>query len=206
MTNKNPIRIAVYGSGIPKVDFAFTGDPPYFVFDFTGRINYYMKQDDVRAKNTYVCDFRPNIAVASIETTIEHIKTIIETIKSSTKEGTIIVDRMTDLINYVRYKDEENSLPRTSLIVKEIIDRLIDSRLDLIMLFGQKEILVKDKPSGYYKPDWIECINDMIDFKIHALPNEYRRFERTVYAYSIMEDPTVSYLKSIQNPHYVSET
>jgi hypothetical protein len=197
MTNKTPIRVAVYGKGLPKVNFALTGEPPYYHFDFVGRDFHIFKDKE----NVFVCDFNSTVYKRSLEATLDDIKQCIDITKRESQSGTIIIDRMTDLIRLIDYKDKERSqvfLPRTNLIIKETITRLMETNLDIIMLFGEKEIWVKDKPSGYYDPDWIEDIKHMIHFKIHALPNEYRQFDKMVYAYRIMDNPTISYLKSIR--------
>jgi len=195
MTNKPPIRVAVYGKGLPKVRFAFTGEPPIYIFSLQRR------QYDTTRNDIFVYDWKYSNSMGSIDKILFDFTEFIENFKQYVKSGTIIIDRMTDLIHFIDYKEKERSqvfLPRTSSIIKDIITQLISTNLDIVMLFGEKEIWVKDKPSGYYDPDWIEEIKYMIHFKIHALPNEYRQVNRLAYAYRIMDEPTISYLKSIQ--------
>ncbi|TRZ53704.1 MAG: hypothetical protein D4S01_00755, partial [Dehalococcoidia bacterium] len=92
---------------------------------------------------------------------ILYIEEIIKIIIKNSPDGTIIVDRMTDLINYVHSYEQE---PRATEIITKIIKRLKSVGPDVIFLFGERQY--SRKPDGY-----TNALDVLVDRIIYASDN-----------------------------------
>jgi hypothetical protein len=187
MTNKNPIRISVYGLGIPKVDFAFTGDPPFIVFNLTRRYDYYRRKE-----NTIVYNFDYNNDEYSHVGLADELKAFIKSITNEFKSGTIIVDRMTDLIRYVESHGEPLYL------IDAFKNSLFSTNLDVVMLFGEQDKwdYKTNQPTGIKIPDFPRDFYHIFDFIVHAPKDGELNLIKMTPEYQDIPNPTISYLKT----------
>jgi hypothetical protein len=176
----------VYGQRTPKLDFAFTGEPPFFVLSFVNRTRYYMDK-----QNTLVFeDFGQFIRNDTYEITIDKLNECIEYICNSHQSGTIIIDRMTDLIKTMLYRGDNFNF-------EDIVSILSSTKLDLVMLFGEKETwdCRTGKPTGIKIPDADRVFYYLCDFVIHAPATGELTIEKMIPEYREMRDITISTLK-----------
>ena len=104
---------------------------------------------------------------------------VIKIIIKNSPDGTIIVDRMTDLINYVHSYEQE---PRATDIITKIITLLKSVGPDVIFLFGERQY------SSIARDNWIVSQSIKPDGYTNALDV---CMDRIIYASDNSDQPLV---------------
>lgn len=189
--------IAIYGSGMPKVNLALTAESPIVVLNATRR-SYYQIVHNKESPHVEVLDelniYNQTMLNLSVDEYISELMDIANIIKSKPNYKTIIIDRMTDVIKYISTKNHCD----VYVFIRKFFDALKSTNLDVILLYGEKQVWLYDKPLNIFRPDYLtnQDLFEQIDICIRATKNNTFTIPHGTYFNYYIEDDVIK----LENP------